>query len=136
MMNQLKTKQRYPTELAVRYDDELATVELTTAVAFEITYQTSHNSTKTMLVTPINTQVLQSERLLGFCPLDLEAPFWISREKLLSIQNPLRVWVIKGQWEDVLFAAPRYIESVTLDANAKTTPATAHQGNAVPRFEY
>ena len=44
-MNQLKTKQRYPTELAVRYDDELATVELTTAVAFEITYQTRDRET-------------------------------------------------------------------------------------------
>lgn len=137
MMKKLRTKQRYSTDLTVRYDDELASVELTTLTAYEVKYQTNHNSTETVVVTPIDTpEAFKGQGLLGFCPLDFEKPFWITREKLLSIQNPLRVWVIKGQREDVLFATPFYIESVTLDANAKNTPATAYQGNYIPRVGY
>ncbi len=137
MLNKLKTKQRYSTEMAVRYDEEFACVELTPLMAYEVKYQTNHNSTETAVVTPIDTpEAFKAHNLLGFCPLDMEKPFWISREKLLSIQNPLKVWVIKGKQEDILFATPCYIECVTLAADAKETPATAYQGNFIPRRGY
>lgn len=137
MMKKLKNNQRYAKEMEIYFDDKQASVELTTLVAHELTYQNSLNSIKTEAVTTIAVpDHLKDHGLLGFCPVDLEKPFWLPLDKILSLRHSLKVWLIKGSHKEILVATPAHIESVKLVDFGGTQPASAYQADHLPRQGY